>query len=219
MKIPETKTDRKSYKPLREVEVAYEVDTSKCEQCIERPCLQVCPVEAVHEIPPDKHVEIDDKCFGCVLCREACPYGAIKMETILAEAVRENIPYINPKLCIRCGACVEACRTGAIEIVSSGKEEAHSVIDEEECVKCGYCARVCPTEAIKFGEILPRSVADGKAIVVDQEDCARCEKCMDVCPSSAIKYTSREKAYQKFGKIKTINLLHNSYIYILVISI
>ncbi|MEN4017698.1 MAG: 4Fe-4S binding protein [Methanobacterium sp.] len=239
IKIPETKTDKKSYKPLREVEVAYEIDASKCEQCIARPCLQVCPVEAVHEIPPDKHIEIDDKCFGCVLCREACPYDAIKMETTLAEAVRENIPNINPKLCRRCGACVDACRTGAVHLISSGKEEAHSVIDEEKCVKCGYCARVCPTEAIKFGEILPRSVAGGKAIVVDQEDCvgcmicrrvcpskgainvgkvsklpyidpsycARCEECMDVCPSAAIKYTSRKKAYESFGKIKTMEIV------------
>ncbi len=219
--------------------MAYEIDKSKCEQCKERPCLQACPVEAVHEIPPEKYIEIDDKCFGCVLCREACPYDAIRMETTLAEPVRENVPNINPKLCRRCGACVDACRTGAIQLVSSGKEEAHSEIDEEKCVKCGYCARVCPTEAIKYGEILPRSVVGGKAVVVDQKDCigcmtctrvcpskgainvgtvsklpfidpsycARCEECMDVCPSAAIKYSSRKRAYQNFGKIKTMEIV------------
>ena len=163
--------------------MAYEIDTSKCEQCKDRPCLQSCPIEAVHEIPPDKSIEIDDRCFGCVLCREACPYDAIKMETTLAEPIRENVPNINPKLCRRCGACVDACRTGAIQLVSSGREEAHSVIDEEKCVKCGYCARVCPTEAIKYGEILPRSVVGGKAVVVDQKDCIGCMTCTRVCPS------------------------------------
>ncbi|MBI5680728.1 MAG: 4Fe-4S binding protein [Methanobacterium sp.] len=239
MKIPTTKTDKKSYKPLREVEVGYEIDAAKCEQCKERSCLQACPVEAVHEIPPDKHIEIDHKCFGCILCREACPYDAIKMETTLSEPIRENIPNINPKLCRRCGACVDACRTGAIQLISSGREEAHSVIDEEKCVKCGYCARVCPTEAIKYGEILPRSVVGGKAVAVDQRDCigcmtctrvcpskgainvgnvsklpfidpsycARCEECMDVCPSAAIKYSSRKKAYENFGKIKTMEIV------------
>jgi energy-converting hydrogenase A subunit Q len=161
------------------------------------------------------------------------------METTLAEPIRENVPNINPKLCRRCGACVDACRTGAIQLVSSGREEAHSVIDEEKCVKCGYCARVCPTEAIKYGEILPRSVVGGKAVVVDQKDCvgcmtctrvcpskgainvgnvsklpfidpsycARCEECMDVCPSAAIKYSSRKRAYQNFGKIKTMEIV------------
>ncbi len=165
------------------MEVVYEIDRSKCEICKDRPCLKSCPVDAVHEIPPNKDIEIDDKCFGCVLCREACPYDAIKMETTLAEPIRENVPNINPKLCRRCGACVNACRTGAIQLISSGHEEAHSVIDEDKCVRCGYCARVCPTEAIKYGEILPRSVVGGKAVVVDQKDCIGCMTCTRVCPS------------------------------------
>lgn len=163
--------------------MAYDVDQSKCAECKDRKCLQACPVEAVHEIPPDKHIEIDDKCFGCVLCREACPSDAIHMETTLSEPVRENVPNINSKLCRRCGACVDACRTGAIQLISSGREEAHSVIDEDKCVRCGYCSRVCPTEAIKYGEILPRSVVGGKAVVVDQNECIGCMTCTRVCPS------------------------------------
>jgi len=219
--------------------VAYEIDKSKCKDCKDRPCLKACPIDAVHEVPPDKNIEIDDTCFGCVLCREACPYDAIQMETTLSEPIRENVPTINPKLCRRCGACVNACRTGAIQLISSGREEAHSVIDEDKCVRCGYCARVCPTEAIKYGEILPRSVVGGKAVVVDQNDCigcmtckrvcpskgainvgnvsklpfidpsycARCEECMDACPSAAIKYSSRKRAYENFGKIKTMEIV------------
>ncbi|MGV8144693.1 MAG: 4Fe-4S binding protein [Methanothermobacter sp.] len=165
------------------MEVEYEVDHSKCEQCTERPCLESCPVDALHEIPPDNHIEIDDKCVGCVLCREACPYDAIKMKTTLAEPIRENVPNINVKLCRQCGACVQACKTGAIHLESTGTEEAHSVIDEDKCIRCGYCARVCPTEAIKYGEILPRSVVGGKAIVVNQDKCIGCMTCTRVCPS------------------------------------
>lgn len=159
------------------------MDHSKCEQCTERPCLESCPVDALHEIPPDKHIEIDDKCVGCILCREACPYDAIKMKTTLAEPIRENVPNINVKLCRQCGACVQACKTGAIHLESTGTEEAHSVIDEDKCIRCGYCARVCPTEAIKYGEILPRSVVGGKAIVVNQDKCIGCMTCTRVCPS------------------------------------
>jgi energy-converting hydrogenase A subunit Q len=195
-------TTKKVFKPLREVEVDYEIDHSKCKECKDRPCLESCPVEAVHEIPPDKHIEIDDKCFGCVLCREACPYDAIKMRTILSEPIRENIPNINPKLCRRCGACVGACKTGAIQLIASGTEEAHSVIDEDKCVRCGYCSRVCPTEAIKYGKILPRSVVGGKAIVVNQKDCIGCMTCTRVCPS---------KGAINVGKISKLPYIDPSY--------
>lgn len=220
------------------MEVEYEINKGKCEECPDKPCILSCPVDALHQIPPDNHVEIDEKCVGCVLCREACPYDAIKMKTVLAEPVRENIPNINIKLCRQCGACVQACRTGAIHLESTGTEEAHSVIDEEKCVRCGYCSRVCPTEAIKYGEILPRSVVGGKAVVVDQDQCigcmtctrvcpsrgainvgkvsklpfidpaycARCEECMNVCPSTAIKYSSRKRAFERFNKIKTMEI-------------
>jgi len=105
------------------------------------------------------------------------------METTLSEPIRENIPNINTKLCRQCGACVKACKTGSIQLISSGTEEAHSEINEDTCVRCGYCARVCPTEAIKYGEILPRSVVGGKAIVVDQKNCIGCMTCTRVCPS------------------------------------
>jgi energy-converting hydrogenase A subunit Q len=190
-------------------------------------------------VPPDKLIEIDDKCIGCILCREACPYGAIRMTTTLSEPLRENIPNINPKLCRQCGSCVKACRTGAIELIASGREEAHSIIDEDKCVRCGFCARVCPTEAIKYGEILPRSVVGGKSALVDQNVCigcmtctrvcpskgainvgevsklpfidpsycARCDECVKICPSSAIRYSSRRRAYEKFNKIKTMEIV------------
>ncbi|MGZ7047468.1 MAG: 4Fe-4S binding protein [Methanobacterium sp.] len=174
---------KKAYKPLREIEVEYEIDDKKCKVCKDRPCLEACPVDALHEISPDNHIEIDEKCIGCVLCREACPYDAITMKTTLAEPIREPVPVINPKLCLNCGACVGACSTGAIELVSSGGEEVHSVIDEDKCIRCGYCARVCPAEAIKYGEILPRSVIGGKAVSINQDECVGCMTCTRVCPA------------------------------------
>jgi len=181
--IPTTTNNIKKYsKPLREVEVDYKVDHSICEKCEEKPCLFSCPVDAIQK-NSNGQIEINDKCVGCVLCREACPYNAIKMKTTLSEPIRENVPNINKKLCRQCGACVKACKTGSIQLISSGTEEAHSEINEDTCVRCGYCARVCPTEAIKYGEILPRSVVGGKAIVVDQKNCIGCMTCTRVCPS------------------------------------
>ncbi|MEG3224568.1 MAG: ferredoxin [Methanobacteriales archaeon Met13] len=176
-------TTKKSYRPLREIEVENEIDDLKCKECVDWPCLESCPVDALHEIKPDNHIEIDDKCIGCVLCREACPYDAIKLKRTLSEPISEPVPTINPKLCLNCGACVGACKTSAIQLVSSGGEEVHSEIDENICVKCGYCARVCPAEAIKYGKILPRSMVGGKSAVINQSKCIGCMTCTRVCPS------------------------------------
>lgn len=49
---------------------------------------------------------LEDKCVGCQLCIESCPYGAIDMVDGKAK--------INEK-CTGCGACVDACNVGAIE--------------------------------------------------------------------------------------------------------
>ncbi|REE28927.1 4Fe-4S binding protein [Methanothermobacter thermautotrophicus] len=189
-------------KPLREVDVDYDIDSEKCRECPDKPCLSSCPVDAIHLDPDTGEVEIDDKCFGCVLCREACPYDAIKMRTTMAEPVRENVPVINPRICRGCGACVSACRTGAIHLVSSGETGVHSEIDEDKCVRCGYCARACPTEAIKYGEILPRSVVGGKAVVINQRDCIGCMTCTRVCPS---------RGAIKVGKINRLPYIDPSY--------
>ena len=125
-----TKTPR----PIRDVEIEYSIDQSKCEICKDKPCLAACPIEAINIDPIDGQTKINSTCFGCVLCRNACPYDAITMETKLAPPIKENVPNINVKLCKACGACVQACKTGAIHINASGSGEAHSEIDPDKCI-------------------------------------------------------------------------------------
>ena len=179
----------KTPRPLREVDIEYSIDQSKCEQCEDKPCLNACEIDAIFIDPEDGITKIKSTCFGCVLCRNACPYDAIKIERTFAPPIKENVPNINIKLCKACGACVQACKTGAIHIKSNKKGEAHSEIDPDKCIRCGYCFRVCPTDAIKYGELLPRTVKGGRAIVVNQKDCIGCMTCTRVCPSiGAIMY-------------------------------
>lgn len=193
---------KESMKPLRDVEVDYEIDNSKCKICEDKPCLKACPVDATYIDSEDKNTKINEKCFGCVLCREACPYDGIKMNVKIDEPIKENIPNINPKLCKACGACVSACKTGAIHLVSSGHETVHSEIDEDKCVRCGYCFRSCPTDAIKYGEILPKTVSGGRAIVVNQKKCIGCMTCTKICPS---------KGAINVGKINKLPYIDPSY--------
>ncbi|MDR2966418.1 MAG: 4Fe-4S binding protein [Methanobacteriaceae archaeon] len=193
---------KKCTKPLREVEVEYEIDGAKCENCKDKLCLNVCPVNAVFIDFEEDIIKINEKCFGCVLCREICPYDAITMEVKLAAPIRENVPNINSKLCKACGACVSSCKTGAIHLTSSGTEQVHSEIDEDKCVRCGYCFRSCPTDAIKFGEILPKTVSGGRAIVIKEKDCIGCMTCTRICPS---------RGAINIGKVNRLPYINPSY--------
>ncbi len=174
-----TKTPR----PLRHVDVDYVVDQTKCAECKDKPCLESCPIDAIYIDETDGLIKLKTTCFGCVLCRNACPFDAISLDVNMDPPLKENVPNINAKLCKACGACVQACKNGSIHIVADGNEMPHSQIDKDTCVRCGYCFRVCPTDAIKYGELLPKTVKGGKAIVVNQKNCIGCMTCTRVCPS------------------------------------
>lgn len=182
-----TKTPR----PLRDVEVESSINQTKCTNCIDKPCIESCPIDAIHVDSSDDFVKIKSTCFGCVLCRNACPYDAIHLDVDIADPIKENVPNINIKLCKSCGACVQACKTGSIHIQTSGSGEAYSVINPDTCVRCGYCFRVCPTDAIKYGQLLPKTVKGGKVIIVNQEICIGCMTCIRVCPATGAINVSR----------------------------
>lgn len=175
-----TKTPR----PLRHVDVDYLINHTKCENCTDKVCLSSCPIDAIYIDDVDGLVKIKNTCFGCVLCRNACPYDAISLDVQMDPPIKEEVPNINIKLCKACGACVQACKNGSIHIFNDGKNSPHSEIDKDTCVRCGYCFRVCPTDAIKYGQLLPKTVKGGKAIVINQDKCIGCMTCTRVCPST-----------------------------------
>jgi Fe-S-cluster-containing dehydrogenase component len=85
-----------------------------CIQCEEATCIQVCPVKALQKDEKTGAVILDEeKCTGCKLCVEECPYSAIRM----------NEPRRKPLICDLCQgspACVEWCPTGALTVKKLG---------------------------------------------------------------------------------------------------
>lgn len=77
-----------------------------CRQCLPAPCMQACPVTAIQE--RDAIVELDrEKCSGCGLCVEACPYQAIWIDPQDDRARKCNLCHGSPE-------CVQYCPKTAI---------------------------------------------------------------------------------------------------------
>ena len=57
----------------------------------------------------------ENKCRGCGLCVEACPYNAIELQEVNQFGHLVQVAKVNEILCKGCGTCVSACLSGAIQ--------------------------------------------------------------------------------------------------------
>lgn len=83
-----------------------------CNQCVDAPCNQVCPVHASIKSPEGIELVDTDRCIGCGYCVQACPYGIRYMNHDTGVADKCNWCYHRVMRDER-PACVEACPTGA----------------------------------------------------------------------------------------------------------
>ena len=87
------------------------LSTIVCQQCIDAPCIQICPVSAIYSDDKNGIVKIDaDKCIGCKKCIQACPYNAMIFNEKMKKAFK----------CEFCGgdpACIKKCPVNVISIL------------------------------------------------------------------------------------------------------
>ena len=60
-----------------------------------------------------------DKCIGCGMCSQACPWNMPRVDTETGVSTK----------CISCGRCAEQCPNGAIQFID-WQDIAQKIIDE-----------------------------------------------------------------------------------------
>jgi heterodisulfide reductase subunit A len=74
-------------------------------------------------LEPVRATVIQEKCSGCRICNDLCPFNAI----IFHED--RMVTEINPALCQGCGTCVAACPAGAITGSGFSNEQIYAQIE------------------------------------------------------------------------------------------
>ncbi|MBS7641215.1 MAG: 4Fe-4S dicluster domain-containing protein [Candidatus Bathyarchaeia archaeon] len=83
-----------------------------CRFCEDAPCVRACPRDAIKQSEKGGILIIDgDKCDGCVLCVQACPYGGMMLDPDRGVAIACDLCNGEPK-------CVEFCPEEALKLVS-----------------------------------------------------------------------------------------------------
>lgn len=97
----------------------------RCNHCEEPPCVDICPVEALHK-RDDGIVDFDSRrCIGCKACAQACPYNAVYIDP--ESGTTAKCSYCSHRVEIGMKpACAVICPQQAI--VSGDLDDPHSEI-------------------------------------------------------------------------------------------
>jgi carbon-monoxide dehydrogenase iron sulfur subunit len=83
-----------------------------CKQCETPPCLAVCPKQAIYKDQEMDRVLLDrQKCVGCGMCVQACPFGAMKIDKKRGKSYKCDLCAGDPE-------CVKVCEPKALEYLS-----------------------------------------------------------------------------------------------------
>ena len=89
--------------------------TVTCRFCENPPCIRACPRDAIKQSEKGGILLIDEnKCDGCVLCIQACPYGGMMLHPEKGVVMACDLCNGEPK-------CVEYCPEEALELISDDK--------------------------------------------------------------------------------------------------
>ena len=128
-----TRTYVKQVEAGRFPNVSRHFQVTRCNQCSDPPCANICPTGAMYQ-RPDGIVDFDRAaCIGCQACIAACPYDAIYIDPVSNSAEKCNFCSHRVDLGLQ-PACVAVCPTQAIVVgdLNDPDSEVSALVSEEE---------------------------------------------------------------------------------------
>lgn len=87
-----------------------------CRQCVDAPCMNVCPVKAIYREEAEGRVHVDhDICIGCRSCVAVCPFGAMNYNKSERKVYKCDLCSGDPQ-------CVRFCDVKAVDYVDAARE-------------------------------------------------------------------------------------------------
>ena len=91
-----------------------------CQHCEEAACVLACPTGAVSRLAPGKPVLVDEeRCIGCSMCVQACPFGVMAMSPTGKSAFKCDLCVSRLAQGLQ-PACVSSCPTRALHLEEEG---------------------------------------------------------------------------------------------------
>ena len=138
--------------PLDRAGNATQFIPAPCQQCQNPPCVNVCPVAATFSTPEGTVLIDQQRCIGCRLCMEACPYDrrffnwGTPPQPLQAMFMDYHPEHQSPAIrgtVMKCDFCPDVARAGRLP----------------------YCAQGCPNGAIYYGDLEEDVATNGREVV------------------------------------------------------
>ncbi len=134
----------------------------RCNHCDAAPCVEICPVNALHK-RKDAIVDLDrDMCIGCRACMQACPYDALYLNEDRGTAEKCHYCAHRTEVGLE-PACVTVCPEQAIIAgdVSDPSSQIAALIRNEETSRRKLEKGTKPR--VWYVDVLPEALTPGVA--------------------------------------------------------
>jgi carbon-monoxide dehydrogenase iron sulfur subunit len=115
-----------------------------CQHCEEAACVLVCPTGAVRRLAPGKPVLVEEeRCIGCSMCVQACPFGVMAMRPGGKVAFKCDLCITRLAKGLQ-PACVSSCPTRALSLEeeeSANKDKRQAAVQRMASAQAAAAAK------------------------------------------------------------------------------